>query len=200
MSHRHIPRQGDAHLNGAPPIPTTPNGTSPAVQTAVPNGAGPTTIINKLNTANEQTWLLIGTLFSADLFHPPTTTSRTRSRADGRSRTRSLCLRECSAAQPHLGLWPHSGGRYRTDQGKLSQGSSLSPVRGVYSYVHNRQLTFSNASCRLRRIMAKYGLLSVCSPLIFINSLLIISRSLLPHAGRPAKGLFRLPAGSLPPS
>jgi glucose repression mediator protein len=42
-----------------------PNGAaiSPAIQTAAaPNGApaGPTTIINKLNSANEQTWLLIG--------------------------------------------------------------------------------------------------------------------------------------------
>ncbi|CAA7264679.1 unnamed protein product [Cyclocybe aegerita] len=59
-----------AHLNGASAIPSTPSGLSngsahatisPAVATAVPNGAGPSgSIIHKLNTANEQTWLLIG--------------------------------------------------------------------------------------------------------------------------------------------
>ncbi|PPQ66769.1 hypothetical protein CVT26_009755 [Gymnopilus dilepis] len=76
MSHRHISRPSDRdvrmhdpppqqhphhiphpHLNGAPPAP---NGTaiSPAVPT---NGASPSgSIIHKLNTANEQTWLLIG--------------------------------------------------------------------------------------------------------------------------------------------
>ncbi|KDR84740.1 hypothetical protein GALMADRAFT_233056 [Galerina marginata CBS 339.88] len=83
MSHRHISRQPDRdvrmhdppqqhphhiphpHLNGNP-IPSTPalsngNTISPAVPTALPNGAGPSgSIIHKLNTANEQTWLLIG--------------------------------------------------------------------------------------------------------------------------------------------
>ena len=65
-SHPHPP-----HINGSSTIPTTPgpvsngsahpNAISPAVATAVPNGSGPpTNIIHKLNTANEQTWLLIG--------------------------------------------------------------------------------------------------------------------------------------------
>ncbi|KAF8971594.1 hypothetical protein BDZ97DRAFT_1254628 [Flammula alnicola] len=90
MAHRqHLSRQSDRdvrmhdptpqphliqhppHINGAssiPPTPATlsngsahPNTISPAVATAVPNGAGPAgSIIHKLNIANEQTWLLIG--------------------------------------------------------------------------------------------------------------------------------------------
>jgi len=81
MSHRHIPRQPDrpdvrmhdpqpthhVHplINAPNPVPSSSNGAaiSPAIQTAAaPNGApaGPTSIINKLNSANEQTWLLIG--------------------------------------------------------------------------------------------------------------------------------------------
>ena len=62
VSHPHPP-----HINGTSAIPTTPgpvsngNTISPAVATAVPNGTGPSAnIIHKLNTANEQTWLLIG--------------------------------------------------------------------------------------------------------------------------------------------
>ncbi|KAF8895033.1 hypothetical protein CPB84DRAFT_1848369 [Gymnopilus junonius] len=78
MAHRHISRPSERdvrmhdpspqqhphhmshpHLNGAPPA-ALPNGStiSPAVPT---NGASPSgSIIHKLNTANEQTWLLIG--------------------------------------------------------------------------------------------------------------------------------------------
>ncbi|ESK98128.1 transcriptional corepressor [Moniliophthora roreri MCA 2997] len=69
--HPHIPHP--PHPNGAssappppppPPPPTLSNGTnhlvSPtAVTTSVPNGPS-TSMIQKLNTANEQTWLLIG--------------------------------------------------------------------------------------------------------------------------------------------
>lgn len=71
-SHPSHPQSHPPHLNGTSAIPTTPGGLSngsahanaisPAVATAVPNGAGPpANIIHKLNTANEQTWLLIGT-------------------------------------------------------------------------------------------------------------------------------------------
>ncbi|KAF9529472.1 hypothetical protein CPB83DRAFT_790062 [Crepidotus variabilis] len=72
----HIPQHPQhpphPHMNGgSSTIPSTPNALangsahpnniSPAVPTtAAPNGAGPSTIINKLNSANEQTWLLIG--------------------------------------------------------------------------------------------------------------------------------------------
>jgi glucose repression mediator protein len=65
----HDPQVHPHHIhplkNGPNPIPSASNGAaiSPAIQTApAPNGAppGPTTIINKLNSANEQTWLLIG--------------------------------------------------------------------------------------------------------------------------------------------
>ncbi|KAG6831633.1 hypothetical protein H0H92_008710 [Tricholoma furcatifolium] len=51
------------HLNGgAPPPPAVPNGTSPATgNSSIPNGASATSsVIHKLNHANEQTWLLIG--------------------------------------------------------------------------------------------------------------------------------------------
>jgi hypothetical protein len=70
--HHIPPHPQHHHINGSSAIPSTPGGLangsatiSPAVQTAaVPNGAGPSTIINKLNSANEQTWLLIGMLCS----------------------------------------------------------------------------------------------------------------------------------------
>lgn len=73
--HHIPPHPQHSHINGSSAIPSTPGGLangsahpaaiSPAVQTAAaPNGAGPSTIINKLNSANEQTWLLIGMLFS----------------------------------------------------------------------------------------------------------------------------------------
>jgi len=73
VNHPSHPQNHPPHLNGSSTIPTTPGGLSngsaahanaisPAVATAVPNGAGPpANIIHKLNTANEQTWLLIGT-------------------------------------------------------------------------------------------------------------------------------------------
>jgi glucose repression mediator protein len=71
--HHLPPHPQHPHINGSSAIPSTPSGLangsahaaaiSPAVQTAAaPNGAGPSTIINKLNSANEQTWLLIGML------------------------------------------------------------------------------------------------------------------------------------------
>lgn len=83
MSLRHVPRQQDRdrphdstpvavhshphpHLNGSNPIPPTPNGSNPIVSPAgansvIPNGVPPSSsIIHKLNLANEQTWLLIG--------------------------------------------------------------------------------------------------------------------------------------------
>lgn len=77
MSLRHISRQPHPqdhtpHLNGSSIIPNTPNGSahpnamvSPAAAaTAVPNGVSSSTlppILSKLSSANEQTWLLIGT-------------------------------------------------------------------------------------------------------------------------------------------
>ncbi|KAF8168352.1 hypothetical protein B0H34DRAFT_56825 [Crassisporium funariophilum] len=71
ITHPSHPQNHPPHLNGGSTIPTTPGGMSngsghanaisPAVATAVPNGTGPpASIIHKLNTANEQTWLLIG--------------------------------------------------------------------------------------------------------------------------------------------
>jgi len=91
MSLRHLPRQSDrdprphdppppshimphppapSHLNGGAPTPAVQNGSnivSPAVSTAVPNGASSTpSIIHKLNVANEQTWLLIGIMVPED--------------------------------------------------------------------------------------------------------------------------------------
>ncbi|PPQ62778.1 hypothetical protein CVT24_000472 [Panaeolus cyanescens] len=87
MSHRHISRQQDRdvrmldpsqqlishppHLNGAPPTPALSNGSviQPPVQSSSAQSApGPSSsaaassssILQKLTTANEQTWLLIG--------------------------------------------------------------------------------------------------------------------------------------------
>ncbi len=74
--HHIPPHPQHPHINGSSVIPSTPSGLSngaatisPAVQTAAAtNGAGPSTIINKLNSANEQTWLLIGMLWIVFLF------------------------------------------------------------------------------------------------------------------------------------
>jgi len=60
MSHRHLSRQPDRDLHPHQLIHHTPNGAA-VVPPAPPNAtAQPPSIIHKLNTANEQTWLLIG--------------------------------------------------------------------------------------------------------------------------------------------
>ncbi|KIM48458.1 hypothetical protein M413DRAFT_61592 [Hebeloma cylindrosporum] len=60
MSHRHLSRQPDRDLHPHPLIHHTPNG-APVVPPPGPNAnTQPPSIIHKLNTANEQTWLLIG--------------------------------------------------------------------------------------------------------------------------------------------
>ncbi|KAH9487170.1 General transcriptional corepressor ssn6 [Psilocybe cubensis] len=59
MSHRHLPRQPDRIHD---PAPHNHHNPTPLIQNALPPPPPPAnpSIIHKLNTANEQTWLLIG--------------------------------------------------------------------------------------------------------------------------------------------
>jgi hypothetical protein len=89
MSHRHLSRQPDRDLHPHQLIHHTPNG-APVVPPAAPNvTTQPPSIIHKLNTANEQTWLLIGAFIKEKKKFLPClrsdSPSRTRGRTNGRS-------------------------------------------------------------------------------------------------------------------
>ena len=88
MSHRHLSRQPDRDLHPHQLIHHTPNG-APVVPPTAPNvTTQPPSIIHKLNTANEQTWLLIGTFIKRKKPHPCLRSDspyRTRGRTNGRS-------------------------------------------------------------------------------------------------------------------
>lgn len=132
--------------NGVPSTPGPLTGPSahpqpqlvspPVMPSAVPNGAAPSSSIQKLAQANEQTWLLIGGVYPrlrlvaimlTDALIWPDHLCRSSRRADGKFGTRPIGVRERAATQPDVPFRFNPGRGHRPDQGELSEGESQIP-------------------------------------------------------------------------